>query len=54
MIKLPEEHELIGFFECEPELLDSDVKPWCYNELKFTTVRGEDEVEVKIYAHLRS
>ena len=50
MITLPEEHELIGFFECEPELLDSDVKPWCYNEVKFSTVRGEDEIAVKIYA----
>lgn len=50
MIELPEEHELIGFFECEPELLDTDVKPWLYNEIKFTTKRGDDEVIVKICA----
>ncbi len=50
LIKLPEEHELIGFFESEPELLDTDDIPWVYNEVKFTTKRGEDEVVVKIYA----
>ena len=50
MIELPEEHELIGFFESEPELLDTDDIPWVYNEVKFTTKRGEDEVVVKIYA----
>ncbi len=32
MLLLPDEHELIGFFEAEPELLDTDVE-WAYNEL---------------------
>ncbi len=50
MISLPEEHELIGFFEVEPVLLDGDVKPWVYNELTFTTQRNEDEITVKICA----
>jgi len=37
LLELPEEHELIGFFESEPDLLDTDVKPWIYNEVRFTT-----------------
>ena len=50
MIDLPAEYELIGFFECEPELLDADVEPWVYNVIKFTVKKGEDEVLVKICA----
>lgn len=50
LLSLPEEYELISFFEVEPELLDNDETPWLYNELKFVTTRGEDEVVVKIYA----
>ncbi len=50
MLSLPNDHELIGFFEAEPELLDGNAMPWIYNELKFTTIRGEDKVIVNIYA----
>jgi hypothetical protein len=49
MLELPEEHELIAFFECEPQLLDTEVV-WAYNELRFTTVRGSDKVVVEISA----
>jgi len=34
MRPFPEDYELIGFFECEPEVLDSNV-PWAFNQLKF-------------------
>ena len=50
MLSLPDEHELIGFFEVEPELLDGSIKPWIYNEIKFTTTRGDDTIIVTIYA----
>ncbi len=49
MLELPEEHELIGLFECEPKLLDPTDTPWCYNELLFDTTRGEDRLKVSIY-----
>lgn len=42
MIRLPENQELISFFECEPTVLDVGV-PWEYNHLEFRTLRGVDE-----------
>ena len=42
MMQLPEEHDLISFFECEPTVLDSGIA-WVYNHLEFRTVRGADE-----------
>lgn len=50
MLELPEEHELIAFFECEPELADPEVDSWAYNELKFTTVRVPDKFVVEVAA----
>jgi hypothetical protein len=43
MSYLPDEHELIGFFEAEPHVLDPEV-PWAYNTLTFCTQRNSDEV----------
>ncbi len=37
MRPFPDDHELIGFFEVEPEILSTDA-PWAYNELKFKSV----------------
>jgi hypothetical protein len=34
----PEDHELVGFFEAVPSVLDPDA-PWCYNTLVFETER---------------
>jgi len=48
VLTLPENHELVGFFEAEPELLDPDIESWAYNELKFIANRGEDTVSVRI------
>ena len=50
MLSLPEKHELIGLFECEPKLLDPDDRPWIYNELTFNVVRGEDSLKVSIWS----
>ena len=47
MIKLPEEFELIAFFECEPYLA-SQGTPWVYNSVTFETTRGEDYLRFKI------
>ena len=47
MLSIPEEHELIGFFETEPELASADA-PWCYNQLTFRTVRGSDRITCQI------
>ena len=49
MLSLPDDYKLIEFFEAEPELLDGEAKPWIYNELKFTTIRGKDKLIVTIY-----
>ncbi|GGE44885.1 hypothetical protein GCM10007421_18820 [Halopseudomonas oceani] len=43
----PEEYEFVGFFECEPQMTDSDV-PWCYNTAAYTTVRNGLRVECTI------
>ena len=53
MLSLPEKHELIGLFECEPKLLDPDDRPWIYNELTFDVIRGEDTLRVSIWASFR-
>ncbi len=50
MISFPEEFELMSLFESEPELLDGSDKPWIYNEVKFTAIRGDDKIVVQIYA----
>nr|WP_315468684.1 hypothetical protein [uncultured Undibacterium sp.] len=50
MISLPENHELIGFFEIEPRIVGPDTIPWEYQELTFVTQRGDDEVIVIIGA----
>lgn len=42
-IDMPEEWELDGFFEVEPILTDRDV-PRYYNQLKYITHRGEEEI----------
>ena len=43
MNPFPAEHELIAFFECEPELLDNTRGiPWFYNRLTFDSTCGED------------
>ena len=42
MDKIPEQHELISFFECEPTVLDPRVS-WAYNHLEFRTTRGCDD-----------
>jgi hypothetical protein len=34
----PDDHELVGFFEAAPAVLDPDA-PWRYNTLDFTTER---------------
>ena len=47
MKPFPEEHELIWLFESEPRLTDKDVI-WYYNELTFTTERGNECVECAI------
>ncbi|HSZ91762.1 MAG TPA: hypothetical protein VK822_20575 [Acetobacteraceae bacterium] len=54
VLTLPEDYELIAFFEAEPELLDPAV-PGLYNTLTFVSVRGGLEVCCKIspsYGHL--
>ena len=43
----PEEYEFVGFFECEPQMTDSDV-PWCYNTAAYITVRDRFRVECTI------
>lgn len=47
MLDLPEEYELISFFECEPQLADPST-PWCYNNLHFSTFRGQDHIVCEI------
>lgn len=47
MQEFPEDHELIGFFEAEPTILDPGV-PWLYNTLDFSTSRNEIEVRARM------
>lgn len=44
---LPQEWELIGFFEVEPRLTYDD-EPWYYNEVVFETRRNDDLIECAI------
>jgi hypothetical protein len=44
--EFPQDHELIAFFEAEPNVLDPGV-PWIYNTLDFTTTR--DGIEVRCH-----
>jgi len=49
-IQLPQDWELIGFFECEPTLAyegDADYG-WQYNTLTFETTRGKNRVRCTI------
>ncbi|MEP2652176.1 MAG: hypothetical protein ABJH06_09275 [Paraglaciecola sp.] len=48
MENFPENHELIGLFECEPILTDPEQEHWFYNQLIFHTVRCDDALTVKI------
>lgn len=43
MLVLPEEFELISFFESEPSLATPDA-PWCYNSVRFEVRRDKDTV----------
>jgi len=43
MLQLPDEIDLISFFEVEPTLGSLDT-PWEYNSITFEIVRGEDHV----------
>jgi len=47
MDRFPAKPELIGFFECEPEVLDPGTA-WLYNHLTFITARGQDKVQCVI------
>jgi hypothetical protein len=47
VLSLPEEFELISFFESEPKLADPKI-PWVYNNLKFETQRGSDRLLCEI------
>jgi hypothetical protein len=46
-IQLPQDWELIGFFEAEPRLTYDD-EPWCYNEVVFETHRNGNVIECAI------
>lgn len=43
----PEDWELIGFFECEPQVALLDI-PWPYNRLTFVSRRGDDHIVCEI------
>jgi hypothetical protein len=47
MDPFPEEFELIGFFESEPEVSDRDV-PWFYNCLTFRAKRDDSVIVCSI------
>lgn len=49
-IELPQDWELIGFFECEPELAYEGTEDygWLYNTLTFTTQRNQDRLSCTI------
>ena len=47
MLELPEEFELISFFECEPTLGAPGV-PWVYNSVTFQTERGKNRIRFHI------
>ncbi|WP_028886825.1 hypothetical protein [Teredinibacter turnerae] len=47
MHQFPEDYELIGFFEVEPQVLDADV-PWAYNELTFNASSSNGSLTTKM------
>ena len=47
MHQFPEDYELVGFFEVEPEVLDKDV-PWAYNELTFHSSSSNGDLITKM------
>jgi hypothetical protein len=47
MDTFPAQHDLLGFFECEPALADAGI-PWAYNCLRFDTTRSADRVVCEI------
>lgn len=47
MHQFPENYELVGFFEVEPEVLDKDV-PWAYNELTFNSSSSNGSLTTKM------
>jgi|APSaa5957512535_1039671.scaffolds.fasta_scaffold137209_1 hypothetical protein len=53
MKPFPDEHELIGFFESEPALVDTEV-PWLYNCLKFTYSNETEKIICEIEPSSRS
>ena len=49
MESLPEEYELLGFFEFEPTNLEPDI-PWFYKELNYKSKSSNGFLETKIEA----
>ena len=47
MRNLPEDYELLSFFEVEPVVLDKDI-PWHYNILTFRTEKNNEKLTVHI------
>lgn len=48
MDPFPEPWELIGLFECEPDLAEIGV-PWVYNLVRFVRLRGNERIECAIH-----
>ena len=45
MDHFPEQYELLGFFESEPEFTDNiDEVPWFYNRMTYCTTRNSDVI----------
>jgi hypothetical protein len=47
MKQFPDLHQLISFFEVEPDMTDTDV-PYFYNKLIFQNSFGDDNIRVEI------
>jgi hypothetical protein len=47
MMTIPEPHELIAFFECDPVELDPGI-PWCYNRVSFETIRSGSSIHFEM------
>jgi hypothetical protein len=47
MKPFPAKHELIGLFECDPEVTDPGVD-WFYNHLKFSYAKRQDTLVCEI------
>jgi hypothetical protein len=48
MHAFPQEHELLSLFGSQPQLTDRGDVPWYYNELTFTRVRDNAQLECMI------